>query len=163
MSCSAAGVISKSCLAGAYGGDEEAVAVSDVDGLGALDALDQDLDVAIGHFDALHDVADRADLVDVLGLGLVDGGVVLGGEKDLAIAAECLFERTHAGLAAHHEGRHHIGEDDHIADGHHGQLARLVFFAGHGHQHTWLVLALAVGSNCGAGRRDLYGLYSQRG
>ena len=59
-------------LAGADGGDEEAVAICDFKRLGALDALDQDLDVAVGHFDALHDAADGADLVDVLGFGLVD-------------------------------------------------------------------------------------------
>src|ERR1039458_7465105 len=88
-------------LAGAYCGDKETVAVSHVDGFGALDALDEDLDVAVGHFDALHDVADGADLVDVLGLGLVDGGVVLGGEEYLAVAAESLLEGAHAGLAAH--------------------------------------------------------------
>ncbi len=123
-------------LAGAHGGDEEAVAVGDFDGLGALDALDEDLDVAVGHFDALHDAADGADLVDVLGLGLVDGGVVLRGEEDFAIAAEGLFEGAHAGFAADDEGRHHIGEDDHVADGHHGQLARLVFVAGHSHEAT---------------------------
>ncbi len=127
-------------LAGAHGGDEEAVAVGDFNGLGALDALDKDLDVAVGHFDALHDVADGADLVDVLGLGLVDGGVMLGGEKDLAVATEGLLESAHAGLAAHHEGGHHIGEDNHVADGHHGQLARLVFVAGHGHWDTWIRL-----------------------
>jgi len=32
------------------------------DGLGALHALDENLDVAIRHAHALHDVADRADL-----------------------------------------------------------------------------------------------------
>jgi hypothetical protein len=137
-------------LAGAHGGDEEAVAVGDFNGLGALHALDQDLDVAVGHFDALHDVADGADLVNVLGLGLVDGGVVLGGEENLAVAGQGLFEGAHAGLAAHDERRHHIGEDDHVADGHHGQLARLVFFARHGHRGTWVHLTSAGASTTGA-------------
>ena len=131
-------------FAGAHGGDEEAVAVVDFDGFGALHALDQNLDVAVGHFDALHNIADRPDLVDVLGLGLVDGGVVLRGEKDFAVAGERLFEGAHAGLAADHEGRHHVGEDDHVADGHHGQLARFVFFAGNGHRST--LEAITTGS-----------------
>ena len=83
-------------FAGAHGGDEEAVAVSHFDGLGALHALDQHFDVAIGHLDALHDVADCADLVDFLGLRLVDGGIVLSGEKDLAVASERFFQRADA-------------------------------------------------------------------
>ena len=116
-------------FAGAHGGDEEAVAVVHFDRLGALHAFDQHLDVAVGHFDALHDVADGADLVDLLGLGLVDGGVVLGGEKDLAVAVERFFKRAHAGEAADHEGRHHVREDHHVPDGHHGQLARLGLFS----------------------------------
>ena len=136
MSCSAAGVISKSRLPVRTVATKKPSRSVTSMRLGALDALDQDLDVAVGHFDALHDAADGADLVDVLGFGLVDGGVVLGGEKDLAVAAEGFFEGADTGLAAHDEGRHHIGEDDHIANGHHGQLARLVFIAGHSHQHT---------------------------
>jgi len=66
--------------------------------------------------------ADGADLEDVLGLGLVDGGVVLGGKKDFAVAGERLFKSAHAGLAADDKGRHHVGEDDHVANRHHGQL-----------------------------------------
>ncbi len=123
-------------LAGAHRGHEEAVAVVHFDGLGALHALDQHLDVAIGHLDALHNVADGADLVDFLGLGFVDRGVVLRGEKDLAVAVERFFQRTHAGLPAHHEGRHHVGEDHHVPDGHHGQLAGFGLFARRRHGHT---------------------------
>ena len=120
-------------LAGAHGGHKKAVAVVDLDGLGALHALDQDFDIAVRHFDALDDIADGADLVDILGLGLVHAGVVLGGEKDFAVGGEGLLEGAHAGLAAHHEGRHHVRKDDHVPDGHHGQLSRLGFFAGCGH------------------------------
>ena len=121
-------------LAGAHRGHKEAVAVGDFKRLGALHAFHQHLDVAVGHLHALHDVADGPDLEDVLGLGLVDRGVVLRGEKDLAVAGERLFERAHARLPAHHERGHHVGKDDHVADGHHGQLARFVFFAGHSHR-----------------------------
>ncbi len=56
-------------FAGAHGGHEKAVAVCHVDGLCALYALDQYLDIAVRHFDALHDVADGADLEDLLALG----------------------------------------------------------------------------------------------
>ena len=113
-------------LAGADGGDEEAVGVVHLDGAGALDAFDEHLDVAVGHLDALDDVADGAGGVDVSGVGLVDGGVMLGGEEDLAVAGQGLFEGADAGFAADDEGRHHVGEDDHVADRHHGQLAQFI-------------------------------------
>ena len=57
-------------------------------------------------------------------------GVVLGGEEYLTVAGQRLFERAHAGFAAHDEGRHHVRKDHHVADGHHGQLAQFAFVAG---------------------------------
>ena len=122
-SCSVCGVGSSSALRGADGGDEEAVFVVDFGGAGALDAFDEHLDVAVGHADGLHDVADDADGVDVVGGGLVDGGVVLGGEEDAAVAVEGFFERADGGLAADDEGRHHVRKDHHLADGHHREFA----------------------------------------
>ena len=107
-------------LAFADGGNEEAVDVGYLGGLGALYAFDEDLDVAVGHFDGLHDVADGADLIDFFGFGLVDAGIMLGGEKDFAVAGECLFERTNARLAAHDKGRNHVREYHHVPNGHHG-------------------------------------------
>jgi hypothetical protein len=95
----------------------------DLGGAGAFDAFDEHLDVAVGHADGLHDVADGADGEDVFGGGLIDGGVVLGGEEDLAVAVEGLFEGADGGLTADDEGRHHVREDDHLADGHHRELA----------------------------------------
>src|SRR5580704_17255902 len=146
--------------AGAHGGDEKAVTIADVCGLGALHAFNQNLDVAIGHLDALHDVADGADLVDFLGLGLIDGGVMLGGEKDLAVAVESLFEGAHARLAAHDEGGHHIGEDHHVPDGHHGQFTRLGLVAGCSHKDTQGFRRARQGPAAGRIRRLMLGLYS---
>ena len=125
-------------LRGLDGGDEEAVFVVDFRGAGALDAFDEDLDVAVGHADGLDDVADDADGVYVVGGGLVYGGVVLGGEEDAAVAVEGFFERADGGLTADDEGRHHVGEDDHLADGHHGEFALragedIAFVVRHGH------------------------------
>ncbi len=77
------------------------------------------------------------DLIDLLGFGLVNGGIVLGGEKDLAVAGERFFEGAHAGKAAHDEGRHHVGKYHHIPDGHHGKLAWFGLIAGRGHWHTF--------------------------
>ena len=70
----------------------------------------------------------RADAVDLVGLGLVDGGVVLGGQEDLLVAGHGLFERPHAGFAPHHERGHHVRKDDHVADGHHRQTFCIGFF-----------------------------------
>ena len=96
--------------------------------LAAFDAFHQHLDVAILQLEALHDVDDAADGVDFVRLGVVDGGVVLGGEKDLLVARHRLFERTHALLASHHERNHHVRKDDHVADGHHRQTFCIGFF-----------------------------------
>ncbi len=64
------------------------------------------------------------------GFGFVDRGIVLGGKKYLFIAGQSFFERTHARLAAHHERSHHVGKDDHVPNGHHGQFLALEFFLG---------------------------------
>ena len=139
--------------AGTHGGHKKTVAVVHLGGLGALHALHQDLDISVGHFYALHDIADGPDLVDLLGLGLVDRGVVLRGEKDLAVAGERFFKSPHAGLAPHHEGRHHVRKNHHVPDGHHGQLARLGLFAGCGHSAPMSIRrtkpALGAGWLCG--------------
>ena len=121
----------------AQGSDKEAVGVDNFCGLGALDAFDQHLDVAVGHFDALHDVADGAGGEDVLLRRLILPGIVLGGKKDFAIAGECFFQGAHAGFTADHEGSHHVRKDDHIADRHHRELAQLEIFAGFFHRHLW--------------------------
>ncbi len=78
--------------------------------LAALQAFDQNLDVAVRQLEALHDVDDGADLVNLVRLRLVDAGVVLGGEEDPLVAGQRLFQRAHAGLAAHDERRHHVRE-----------------------------------------------------
>ena len=44
------------------------------------------------------------------------------------------FEVADAGLTAHYERGHHVGKDDHVADGHHWLLPRLVLIAGGGHR-----------------------------
>ena len=71
----------------------------------------------------------RADLENLVGLGLVDAGVVLGGQKNLLVAGQRLFQCAHAGLPANHERRHHVGKDDDIADRHHGEFLGFEFLA----------------------------------
>ncbi len=107
---------------------EEAFVAGNRYHLAALHAFDQHLDVAILQLEALYDVDDAANGIDFVGFGVVDGGIVLGGEKDLFVARHSLFERSHALLAAHHERSHHVGKDDHVADGHHRQTLCIGFF-----------------------------------
>ena len=83
---------------------------TDLQDLAALDAFDQNFNVAVGQLQALHDVDDRADLVDLVGLGFVDGGVVLGGQEDLLVGRQRFFQGAHARFPAHHERRHHVRE-----------------------------------------------------
>ena len=114
-------------------GLHEALGVDDLQNLAALDAFDQDFDVAVGQLQALHDVDDRADLIDLVGLGFIDGGVVLGGQENLLVGRQRLFQGSYARFAAHHERRHHERKDDHVPDGHHGQLSGFELFLGCGH------------------------------
>ena len=113
---------------GADDGAEEAFVLADGDDFAALDAFHQNFDIAVGQLQALDDVGDGADAVDLVGTRFIDGGIVLGGEEDLLVAGQRLFERAHARLAAHHERRHHVREDDDVPDGHHRQTFGIGFF-----------------------------------
>ena len=53
---------------------------------------------------------------------------MLRGEEDLLVAGHGVFERAHAGFAAHHERRHHVRKDDDVPDGHHRQAFGIGFF-----------------------------------
>ena len=108
--------LSLSC---AHGCDKEAIVVVDLGGARPLHTFHQDLDVAVRHLHALNDVADRAGLIDIVGVWLVDGGVVLGCQEYLPVAGQGFFKRTDAGLAANDERSHHVREDDHVTNGHH--------------------------------------------
>ena len=78
-------------------------------------AFDHDLDVAVGQLERLGDGGDDADVVDVLGLGLVELRVLLRGQEEpLGRRREGRLEGADRGLAAHDEGLHHVGEDDHV-------------------------------------------------
>ena len=77
---------------------------------GALDALDENLGVSVGQFERLDDVGNRSDLVNLVGLGIIDGGVVLRRQKDAFVALQCRFQRLHRGFAANDKGNHHERE-----------------------------------------------------
>src|ERR1039457_3909629 len=80
-------------LHGSDGGFKKAVGIGNLEDLGAFNALNENLNIAVGEFEALHDIDDGADLVDLVGLRLMDTGVVLGGQENFLIGSEGLFQR----------------------------------------------------------------------
>ena len=93
--------------------------------LGARDALDQHLHGAVGQLQQLQHVGERADVVDRVGLGIVVGGVLLGGEQDLLVGAHHLFERPDRLLAPDEERHDHVREHDDVAQRQHRDKRRL--------------------------------------
>ena len=65
-----------------------------------------------GSLRALDYAGDRAGAVDLIGLGIVDRGVVLGREKDFLVGGQCFFKRAHAGFSSNDERRHHVRKND---------------------------------------------------
>ncbi len=60
----------------------EAVGLGHLQDARPLNSFHQHLDVAVGHLQALHDVDDAANLVNLVRLGFVHPGIVLGGQED---------------------------------------------------------------------------------
>ena len=86
-----------------------------------------------GSLHALHDIGQRADGENFFGLGIVDRGVVLGGEENLSFAGQRFFERAHGGFAPDDERLHHLRENNHIPHRHHRNALQFIFFpAKHG-------------------------------
>ncbi len=102
---------------------EKAFVVGDRDDLAPLDAFHQDLNVPVRQAQALHDVDDRPDAVDLLRPRLVCRGVVLRGQEDPFVPSQRLLQRAHARVAPHHERSHHVREDNHVPHRHHRQTS----------------------------------------
>ncbi len=116
-------------LRGAYGGLKVTISIHYLEDLATLQTLHQDLDVAVRKLQTLDDVDQRTDLKNLIGLGLVDTRVVLGGKEYLLIASQRFFQCAHARLPADHEWRHHVGKDDDVSNRHHGEFLGLEFLA----------------------------------
>ncbi len=94
----------------------EALVFLPLDRAGALDALDQHFDVAVGQLQALHDVGHAAHREDVSRLRIVDRRVVLGGEKDPLVLDEGMLERARRRRPSDHERHHHVRKNDDVAE-----------------------------------------------
>ena len=100
---------------------ERAAFLAELEGAGAVEALHQHLDVAVGQLEALHDAAHGAEGVDLLGAGVVAGGVVLRGEEDALAAGERVIEGPDGALPPDDERDHHVREDHHVPQRDHGE------------------------------------------
>ncbi|MNC86251.1 hypothetical protein D3C83_18950 [compost metagenome] len=94
----------------------EALVFLPLDGAGAVDALDQHLDVAVGQLQALDDVGDAAHREDVVRTRIVDRRVVLRGEEDALVLEQRVLERARGRRPPDYERHHHVGEDDHVPE-----------------------------------------------
>ena len=117
MPASIGAVVSCGIAGDSHGRLQKAFGLDDLQDLAALDTFNQNFNISVWKLQTLDDVDDGANLKYVSSLGLVDRGVVLGGKKDLLIAGQSFLERAYARLPAHHERRHHVGEDDHVRMG----------------------------------------------
>src|SRR5262245_36634029 len=79
----------------AYKRHEGAVAVFNTHSSGAFASLDHHLDLAILLFLRLENAAERTNPVNLLGTGLVDGGVVLSSQENRSVCRQSLFERSY--------------------------------------------------------------------
>ena len=93
----------------------------ELEGAAAVEALHQDLHVAVGQLQALDDVADGAEGVDLVGARVVPGGVVLGGEEDALPLHQRVLEGLDGAGPPDDERDHHVGEDHDVPQRHHGQ------------------------------------------
>ena len=94
----------------------------------ALHPLDQHLDVAVEQLETLNDARNGPHRVNLVGLGFVHRSIVLGGEENLLVARQGLFQGADGALAPDHERRHHVGKNHHVPNGHHRERARFTFF-----------------------------------
>ena len=75
----------------AYRGLHETFGIDDLQNFSALDAFDQNFDVAVGELQALHDVDDRSYLVNFVSFWLVHTGIVLGSQEDFLVRGQGFF------------------------------------------------------------------------
>src|ERR1051325_10993978 len=85
----------------------------------AFATLDDHLDLAVLLFLRLENAAERADPVDLLGTGLVDGGVVLSSQENRPVCSQSLFERSHRACPTDFESDFGERENHDVADWNH--------------------------------------------
>ncbi len=90
---------------------------------GAVHALDQHLDGAVGQLQELQNGRDRADPVQIFGLGIVDIRLLLGDQQDALVGLHGQIQRDDGLLPPDEQRNHHVRVDHHIAQRQHGHAA----------------------------------------
>ena len=109
-------------------GLEELGVLGIVGDAGALATLDQHFHGAVGQLQELQHGADGADGIDVFGLRIVLGGILLGREKDLLVVLHHILERTHGFLSADEQRHDHMREHDDVTQRQYGVERRAIDF-----------------------------------
>ena len=101
----------------------------DVGCLDPLHAFDQNFDGSVRKLEQLDDRGDGADVIQILGLRVVDVRTALGQQHDQFIGTfHGQFKRFHRPFTADEQRNDHIGIHHHIAQGKHGQKVGICRF-----------------------------------
>jgi hypothetical protein len=83
----------------------------------AVQPLDPQHQGAWGGLGHASDPADRANLIEIFGGGMLDGGVALGEHADDLCAGEGIFDQADRAFAAHGQRQERMGEDHGVFEG----------------------------------------------
>ncbi len=106
--------------------------IADIDAVDrrAFGAFDEDFDGAIGQLQELQDRRQRANVIKVLGLRIVEIGLLLCNQEDFLAGVHGAVQCDDGLLAPDEQRDHHVRIHDNVAQRQHGraaQLVRLVF------------------------------------
>ncbi len=100
------------------GRDADARALAVVDhrlDAGLAEALDEHLLAPVRHLHRTHHHRDRADAVEVVGIGIDRLGIALRDEQDQAIAGQGFFDGRDRMIPRNEERKHHVRKNDELA------------------------------------------------
>ncbi len=99
---------------------------------GLRDALHEHLQSTVGHARAAHHHRDRADLVEVVGVGVRGVRVALRDEEDPPITRERILDSSDRLFARDEQRQHHVREDHELPERKDGQLQGRISRGGNG-------------------------------
>jgi hypothetical protein len=110
----------------------EMIAHVDIFDTGTLAALDEHLDGTVRQLQELQDSRQRANVVEVLRLRIVEFRRLLRDQQDALTGVHCTIERHDGALATHEQRDHHVGIDHDVAERQNRDSAVVrLFYLGH--------------------------------
>ena len=109
-------------------GDEKSGVVGIADRPDALNSFNENLDVAVGKLDALDNIGNGADRIDIRCLRFVDRSVHLCCQKNPLGSFQGEFQGAYGCRPPDHERDHHVGKNHNIPDRYHREA--FSFFGG---------------------------------